>query len=303
MAELEHSIGNELEQTALKHAGRLLRHYSFDLGGQSVQGLLLGWLVDYPAAWIRLAVVEALYQGRYKAISVAQILQIWKRRQQPSPHFSYEFERLVGDRFPRDLLAAQRNSQPNGQSNGQLNSQPNPPQQGASQPRLRPDETTWMEMARQAYEDAGEVTDRLDRPVPEVRVAVESSLDSPAARGSAKPAVALVQEILAVLDEGQILDPWEAESEPTAPFQEGLGLDSSLPVVPMGVVNSVAQVPSQDGDDRSTLLAAGQTIHQFQPEDVNPEFCSKLKAVAEQALADSPPETPPLERETLPAEP
>ena len=44
---------------------------------------------------IRLAVVEALYQGRYKAISVEHILDCWRRRGQPNFHFSLEFERLI----------------------------------------------------------------------------------------------------------------------------------------------------------------------------------------------------------------
>jgi len=73
----------------------LLMHYIFDLGGYTAAELVNRWLDDYPANWVRLAVIEALYQGRYKAISVEQILYVWHRRDQALPHFNHEFERLV----------------------------------------------------------------------------------------------------------------------------------------------------------------------------------------------------------------
>jgi hypothetical protein len=73
----------------------LLTRYGFELKGITPQELIERWLKMYPAKWVRLAVVEALYQGRYKAISVEQILSIWQRRGQPTFHFTYDFERLV----------------------------------------------------------------------------------------------------------------------------------------------------------------------------------------------------------------
>ena len=79
----------------------LLIHYSFDLGGYSASELIDRWLNDYPANWVRLAVVEALYQGRYKAISVEQILVFWNRRGQPLYHFKHEFDRLICSNFPQ----------------------------------------------------------------------------------------------------------------------------------------------------------------------------------------------------------
>ncbi len=83
----------------------LLIHYSFDLGGQNTEQLIGQWLNDYPANWVRLAVIEALYQGRYKAVSVSQILSCWQRRNQPLYHFNHEFERLVSNKFPQNLTA------------------------------------------------------------------------------------------------------------------------------------------------------------------------------------------------------
>lgn len=81
----------------------LLIHYSFDLGGYTAGELIDYWLKDYPANWIRLAVIEALYQGRYKAISVEQILAVWNRRGQALHHFNHEFERLICGNLPQTL--------------------------------------------------------------------------------------------------------------------------------------------------------------------------------------------------------
>jgi hypothetical protein len=91
------------DKTAISHATDLLTHYSFDLGGRTALQLIDQWLNRYQAGWIRWAVIEALYQGRYKAVSVDQILQLWQRRKHPCYHFSYEFERLVCHKFPRNL--------------------------------------------------------------------------------------------------------------------------------------------------------------------------------------------------------
>jgi hypothetical protein len=82
---------------------KLLIHYGFDLDGHSPQPLIQHWAAHYPAFWIRWAVIEALYQGRYKVVSIEQILNIWQRRQKPIPHFNGEFERIVSSRLPKTL--------------------------------------------------------------------------------------------------------------------------------------------------------------------------------------------------------
>jgi hypothetical protein len=86
-------------------AGALLIHYSFDISRDTVEELLSEWLAIYPAYWLRLAVVEALYQGRYKTVSVEQILVLWQRRGQPLYHFNHEFESLVCSSYPLDSTA------------------------------------------------------------------------------------------------------------------------------------------------------------------------------------------------------
>ncbi|MBE9162704.1 hypothetical protein [Tychonema sp. LEGE 06208] len=93
-----------IEVTAISaQAAALLVHYGFDLGGKKAEKLAGEWLTKYPGYWLRLAVVEALYQGRYKAVSVDQLLSMWHRIGEPLYHFNREFERLVCNNFPQDL--------------------------------------------------------------------------------------------------------------------------------------------------------------------------------------------------------
>jgi hypothetical protein len=94
---------SKLPTDARRDAESLLQHYSFDLGNRPLQIVLAEWQSHFSYVWIRIAVIEALYLGRYKAISVEQILRQWDRRQRPVTHFGYEFEHLVCDRVPRDL--------------------------------------------------------------------------------------------------------------------------------------------------------------------------------------------------------
>lgn len=99
-------LGND---AAIQSADRLLRQYGFDLAGQSVESILDHWLRQFPSRWIRLALIEALYQGRYKAFSVEQILEQWQRREQPTYHFNSDFEALICTNMPRDLSQVAHN--------------------------------------------------------------------------------------------------------------------------------------------------------------------------------------------------
>ena len=72
----------------------LLQHYSFDLGGYTINDLTRTW-GGFKPEWVRQAVIESLFQGRYKAVSVNQILQLWERRGEPNCRYNHEFERLV----------------------------------------------------------------------------------------------------------------------------------------------------------------------------------------------------------------
>ncbi len=96
------------EQTtdlAVAYAIALLSHYGFELRGYTAKELVDLWLKNYSAHWVRLGVIEALYQGRYKAVSVDQILSVWARRGQPIYRFTHEFERLISRKLPQNLTA------------------------------------------------------------------------------------------------------------------------------------------------------------------------------------------------------
>lgn len=88
-------------------AETLLVHYSFDLSHWTAAELIHKWLQDYPSRWLRLAIIEALYQGRYKSISVEQILACWQRRSRPIYHFNWEFEQLICGKLPEANIPEQ----------------------------------------------------------------------------------------------------------------------------------------------------------------------------------------------------
>lgn len=91
---------NELGANPIATDAVALLNYYFELGNASADVLFEEWLDRYPASWIRLAIIESLYQGRYKAISVSQILEVWQRRHQVFQHFNYDFECLVCNNLP-----------------------------------------------------------------------------------------------------------------------------------------------------------------------------------------------------------
>jgi hypothetical protein len=85
----------------------LLVYYSFDSEHYpqvpAKVNVLDRWLKTYPESWIRLALIESLYQGRYKVFCVEQLLAHWQRRGYPVCHFSHEFEDLVCHDVPRKM--------------------------------------------------------------------------------------------------------------------------------------------------------------------------------------------------------
>ncbi len=91
------------ETAIARQAVSLLSHYGFDLRGYTPKELASQWLTVYHEHWVRLAIIEALYLGRYKSISIEQILMFWARRQHPIFHFNHEFERLICRKLPRHL--------------------------------------------------------------------------------------------------------------------------------------------------------------------------------------------------------
>jgi len=99
------SVGRSVsEMRSLCYVPALLIYYSFDLYGYQVDECIQRWLERFKGDWLRLAIVEALYQGRYKIISIEQILNLWARRGQPICHFNHEFEQIVCSKLPEELL-------------------------------------------------------------------------------------------------------------------------------------------------------------------------------------------------------
>lgn len=97
------AASKHVDPNQLLYAEDLLCYYKFALDGRSAPHVLQQWAKDYPVEWIHLAIVEALYQGRYKAISVEQILTMWHRRQQAQPHFDSDFAQMIRQRLPKNL--------------------------------------------------------------------------------------------------------------------------------------------------------------------------------------------------------
>jgi hypothetical protein len=73
----------------------LLREYSFDIDNYQPEVLVSQWLDQFGPVWVGHAITEALYQGRYKIVSVDYILQLWQRRGAPLRHFNREFESII----------------------------------------------------------------------------------------------------------------------------------------------------------------------------------------------------------------
>lgn len=82
-----------------QQAAALLEGYRFELGQHDARQWVSLWLEFYRPSWIRDAVIEALYQGRYKSVSVRQILELWQRREQPIRHATHDFEAAVCREF------------------------------------------------------------------------------------------------------------------------------------------------------------------------------------------------------------
>ncbi|MEM1242282.1 MAG: hypothetical protein AAGI45_20830 [Cyanobacteria bacterium P01_H01_bin.26] len=88
----------------------LIKSFSLELNQYSPESQVLYWLNTYRAVWIRDAIIEAVYQGRYKIVSVQQILSIWLRRGQPVRHFTPGFEQVIAAQLggPLHLATAPR---------------------------------------------------------------------------------------------------------------------------------------------------------------------------------------------------
>ncbi len=294
MTELVKGSTDLSNDAAADYAADLLRHYSFDLGEYTVEQLLSYWLGQYDSNWIRLAVIEALYQGRYKAISVEQILALWQRRGQPSYHFNHEFERLVCDRLPRNLSPRPVAPQANGSKRSARLELPPAPISNQlyylknqitelSEPGTEPSTNTQSPLSSSADGDAdASAPQETDTPVgPE-------QPQSPAERLANSP---LGRALLSLPDAPPPIDHQPAVTATKAATTTSLSDEANV----VGLSNlltlgSLAQPLKPKLQLHLTTLYQPswlvpldnqQPIHQFTPVPDASEFHTKLKAVAQ----------------------
>ena len=74
--------------------------YGLELDGHQIDTILETWLKQYDPTWILKAIVESLYRGRYKIVSVENILKDWKRLGHPRYQFTPEYEREILEKIP-----------------------------------------------------------------------------------------------------------------------------------------------------------------------------------------------------------
>lgn len=90
---------------AIAETTALLQHYGFDLGGQETTAVLAHWQQSYPVEWLRSATLEALYRGRYKTVSVAEILRQWHKKGAAQTNFDPDFEALICSKLEQGTIA------------------------------------------------------------------------------------------------------------------------------------------------------------------------------------------------------
>ena len=88
-------------ESMLSTTSGLLSYYSYGVSGYAQEFFINRWLENYSPEWVRLALIESLYRGRYKMISVKGLLADWERRGYPIYHFNREFEALICHNFPQ----------------------------------------------------------------------------------------------------------------------------------------------------------------------------------------------------------
>ena len=259
-------------------AAALLIHYSFDLHGYSADELVAWWAKAYQSHWVRSAIVEALYQGRYKAISVEQILALWSRRGQPLYHFNHEFERIVCSKFPQALVPKPNSTE----------------EAGAIAPIEAPLRVDWPALPP-SLPSSTDSTPAIP-PLSFTEEAGEVELPKPMRRSPPENSQVPLAESAVAAAQSQ------AESEPLseADSTNGGDLNSATPEAAIPSIESVLAeadhllssltveqppVSETPATELADLAQVGQTkqtpIHQFVPKPKSSDFYTKLKAVAQ----------------------
>lgn len=285
----------------------LLKHYSFESNHQSYEKVIDSWLERFPLNWVNLALVESLYQGRYKVVSVEQILTLWQRRGKPSYHFNHDFERLVSNKLPQTFEKKElKNSQKN---NGNIRSL-----------NYRPSSNTQKRVQPQGYFQAGRSRNSLR--VNPLFAHFQSDLDQKGAPQVAQESQSSTSvELPKVVQESQSSTSVELPRNPVSRSQQAELTDLEPPVVNSPVTEEpvleatkpitmaeeqtsevvdskiesdlqpLVMLSEESSDDDSQSNSSvpfstpiGETlnpIHQFVPQSSSTEFCSKLTAMAQ----------------------
>lgn len=235
----------------------LLTRYSFDLDGYTVEQLVDAWLHHYPIKWVRLAVIEALYQGRYKAISVEQILNLWQRRGKSLYRFNHEFERIICGRFPGHSTALPRFY--------------HTPPRSPSQPRQATRASTPIAAPANRGAPVSSRSDSSSSSVPEPEP-IERPSPNPGSNVESSSAASMPEPIRAETPQETASLPPATDSQraPVSPFKPSDRLESE-PFVLVGIARSSGH---------------REPIHQFVPASEFSDFYAKLKLVAQESVAN-----------------
>ncbi|HEY9622865.1 MAG TPA: hypothetical protein V6C78_21085 [Crinalium sp.] len=261
-----------LKDSVAVQAAELLDYYSFDLSGYDAVELVHRWLLEHPAIWVRAAVVEALYQGRYKAISVEQILVLWHRRGHPIHHFNHEFERIICGKFSQIHSAPIYfpSSEPSVES---TSTRPTAfaiepvsvPSAGTQPPELQPTSHQNADIT---------VSENPNASIP-AREEPEHAIPSDAARRDLQPTVK---------SPASNVHSSTKFSEFAAVSESRLGDHAIQPFKPQSDLETVHVEQAEWSRTETTRYP----IHQFIPTVDSPDFYTKLKAVArlDESLSD-----------------
>jgi hypothetical protein len=75
--------------------------YGLELDRDRIDTIVATWFQKYDRTWILKAIVESLYRGRYKIVSVENILKDWQRLGSPRYQFTPEYEREILEKIPQ----------------------------------------------------------------------------------------------------------------------------------------------------------------------------------------------------------
>ncbi len=271
--------GNDAATSA---AIALLIHY-FDLAPASAQLLVKKWLTNYPAIWVRAAVTEALYQGRYKPFSVEQILAFWQRRGKSIPHFNKEFETIIavplqGSFKTETDVAIEGHDDLTSSTAAAAVTAAGDPQAIGAEPALAPS-TTLAEALEAAEQDQYQSDD--DIPLPRPRLMLPGEL----------PGKGLAQQATVANTDAEDSAARAAQDPSVPALQRPVSPALSQPQGFDGVLDPRPRPQVTQGPDPAMVAEAKSKqiqpppIGRFTPAVDPSGFASRLKTVVEQAIA------------------